>query len=238
MPTPTPPSIKFDPLSPFSTPKKFRATSTKDLSGLLTPHRHSPAASSPLRNATTPRKRGAEEDGEDNEATPTKRVRTGLRDASGAQGEEGQEEGKEGEGEDGGEPQTPSRRASARAEAKRREREGAAAFFALRPGASAPKPTEATQKDAEPAPQLATVDLQAEIDAVLGRRQRRRVRPRRDWVFREEMWAPKVEEVGRILAEVDGQDGSGSGSARKGKEKDVAENFGEQVAAVILAAYA
>lgn len=247
MPAPTPPSIKFDPHSPFTTPrKKFRAASTKDLTGLLTPHKHSPAASSPLRTATTPsgKKRAL---GDDEDATPTKRTRTSAT----------RDEVRE-EMEEAGDPQTPSRRASSRAaaKAKQSERDGMAAFLALRPGGAADIVDKEAQaraeanKAPEPQAQLATVDLQAEIDAVMGRRNKRRMRERRDWTFREEVWAPKREEMVRILAaaraemekegEGEGTEGEGDGGEgkspanSKGKEGD----FGAQVVGVLLAAYA
>ncbi|GMK56000.1 hypothetical protein CspeluHIS016_0210560 [Cutaneotrichosporon spelunceum] len=186
---------RIDPLSPFMTPrKKFRATSTHDLSGLLTPHKHSPAASSPLRASssaeTTPHKhvlRGtggeaeAEAEGEsDREATP-KRARADRVI---------------------GDPQTPSRR-SARAAAKMRERHGAAAFLAMRPGLDVVE--EGLEVDA-------ARDLEAEIDGVLGRRARVaeidgvlgwKLRPRHDWTFRETVWAPDREGMRRVLASVD-----------------------------------
>lgn len=222
MPAPTPPAIRFDPTSPFMTPrKKFRATSTKDVSGLLTPHKHSPAASSPLRAATTPRKRPVDEG--DAEATPSKRVQTA-------------EAGRDDDEEVGGDPQTPSRRASARAAAKAREREGAAAFLAMRPGSQPAKEMETEEREEmmQAAP-LASVDLQAEIDAVLGRRSRRRLRARRDWTFREDVWAPKRGEMARILAAAGESTGEDKDTGKSPKRKEDGD-FDAHIVAVVLAA--
>jgi hypothetical protein len=199
MPAPTPPSIKFDPSSPFSTPrKKFRATTTHDIGSLMTPggHKHSPAASSPLRST---------------EVTPRVRLDDTPRAAP-------REEGIIGD------PQTPSRR-SARAAAKMREREGAAAFLAMRPRQPefTPKEKETEAEREESGPALARRDLDAEIDGVLGRRTRRRLRPRRDWTFREAVWAPDREGMARVLAAVDATD--------KGKGKG--GDFGAQLAALL-----
>ncbi|BEI85861.1 hypothetical protein CcaverHIS002_0601480 [Cutaneotrichosporon cavernicola] len=124
-----------------------------------------------------------------------------------------------------GDPQTPSRR-SARAAAKMREREGVAAFLAMRPGQSlqvVEEEEEAEQEQQEGA-RLARRDLEAEIDDVLGRRVRRRLRPRRDWTFREAVWSPNREEMEQMLASVQVKD--------KGKAK--AGDFARQISDMVV----
>jgi hypothetical protein len=106
-----------------------------------------------------------------------------------------------------------------------REREGAAAFLAMRPRQPefTPKEKETEAEREESGPALARRDLDAEIDGVLGRRTRRRLRPRRDWTFREAVWAPDREGMARVLAAVDATD--------KGKGKG--GDFGAQLAALL-----
>jgi hypothetical protein len=181
-------------MSPFTTPrKKVKYSSGLDISGLLTPSRHTPAKSSPLRQSVTPSKR--------------KRGSAALVDVD--ENEE-DEEDKDDEEEDGEDMRTPTKattlqdRLSAARRAK--ERDGAAAFLALRPGASPGTPSTSAGASANPTrvdPLIALGLVAArDEDVFAAPRTVRKLAERSDWTFRERVWSlPSAADAWALLGE-------------------------------------
>lgn len=158
-------------MSPFQTPrKKFKYTSGLDLTGLV--HAHSPSKGSPLKQSVTPSKRREKREivdvsDSDNEveATPTKK-RTPAASATA--------------------PRSPrSARQTAR---EQKEKEGKAAFLALRPGASNVPAIQVTDEEEDLTPRRRS-PVRRLVDELRPRPARKRTRRRMDWTFRESVWA-------------------------------------------------
>lgn len=180
-----------DAMSPFQTPrKKFKYTSGLDLTGLV--HAHSPSKGSPLKQSVTPSKRREKREivdvsDSDNEveATPTKR-RTPAAATTTA-------------------PRSPR---SARQKARdQKEKDGKAAFLALRPGASDVPSIQVTDEEGEDdlTPRRRS-PVRRLVDELQPRPTRKRTRVRMDWTFRETVWAsfdPEGEAHKRRRAELE-----------------------------------
>lgn len=161
-------------MSPFQTPrKKYKFSSGLDLSGLV--HAHSPSKGSPLKQSVTPSKRRekreiadiSDSDGEgDIEATPTKRrVLTPAAAAA--------------------VPRSP--RSARQKRRDQEEKDGQAAFLALRPGG--PTPTIKVTDEEEDLTPRRRSPARRLVDEFRPRPSRKRTRRRMDWTFREKVWA-------------------------------------------------
>lgn len=169
-------------MSPFQTPrKKFKYTSGLDLSGLV--HAHSPSKGSPLKQSVTPSKRRekremvdiSDSDGEADEveATPTKRRGTEATPTKSAM------KAKVAPG---------SPRSARQKQRDQIEKEGKAAFLALRPGAVPKIQVTAEEEEDEVTPRRRSPARRL-VDEFRQRPTRQRQRRRMDWTFKEKVWA-------------------------------------------------
>jgi hypothetical protein len=223
-PTPSVPTIEVDPLSPYQTPKKrFKYSSGVDLSGLI---RNSPTKGSPLKQSVTPSKTPARQLRSEGRAALAEEVEGAeddvLEDPLGAQGTE-MEVAADHDQAPARSAVPPSANASrstaAAAISAKRRKEDVSAFLALRPG-SVPSATTPSKRDVGVVPDMEFDDaIRAKVRRTGPRTQRekRTVRRKRDWTYRETKWtdADLMARHADVLVRLEGALGDGEDRTRE-----------------------